>query len=287
MKPMKHLQRDVPLFRQKSILDQLSFTGEHCREWIDAFDDLLDVTRAAAPARTSGHRPRVRDPFGLGRSPKDDIDPANRERRIEQALWEQWNRRRYQESNEWFLPAVCKGVAAYQVPLQETSEDKGWGRIDFVGVGARDLPVVGELKKEDGDTPLWMLAEAFGYALSLQRAWEKGDLRQEWSTAVLTASADSLPTRLDSITVLCAAPEPYWITRIGSRDIREANRVPPEAWPAFLELVETCRAHGFSVEFVSFQVDESIPGSLRILRPAIRLLPGQDDLDRSSANRAP
>lgn len=269
-----------PLFVQKAALNQLRFTKEHCEQWIALFAQLLQATREAAPARRSGVRA---DPYGFNRLLNLSIDPRSRERLLEQAIWLQWGRTGSEAAGRPFLGPACRYVQAYQVPLQDTRNDEGWGKVDLMGVSDVGLPVVAELKRDicDGDgtscdRPLWALAEALGYAIAIQRAWVETDFRREWAARVPhLATPATLPATLVNVPVLIVAPESYWRVRIGSRDKQTNGRVPPEAWPPFLRLVRLCCDSGYDVHFVTFDVTECPPKLPKILNPRLRPLPGE------------
>lgn len=240
---------EIPLIRQKRALNQLQNTREHCQQWLNSFLPLLHVTRNAAPVRRVGAR---NDAYGLRRHANEQIDSSERERLLEQAIWVQWSQTGGEGQGREFIPDICRYLQAYQVPLQESRDDLGWGKVDLIGVSSRGLPVVIELKREQhqdngnqADTPLWMLAEAISYALAVQKSWAGTDLRNEWANFVLDCSPDELPLTLDCVPILCAAPESYWSTRIGTRDHRTRGRVPPPAWPDFHRVVAKCRETGF------------------------------------------
>lgn len=277
------LKSSIPLFQQVDALNQLTYMREHCEQWLAHFDQLLQVTRARTPIRFAAARGD--DPYCLNRDPNEKIDARSRERLLEQSIWRQWRGSGTTNGTEdWPLPQICRRVQTYQMPLQNSRRDAGWGKVDFVGVSPDHLPMVGELKREssaDGkgsaETPLRMLSEAVCYGLAVQKAWAEGDLRREWATRVTGAGPlDSLPQALDRVGLVCAAPDGYWQTRLATAAILTAGRVPPTAWPAFHRLVDRCANAGFDSHFVGFTVDDTAPGQPTIGRFRLVDLPVSD-----------
>ena len=118
-----------------------------------------------------------------------------------------------------------------------------------------------------------MLAQAFCYALAIQKAWGKGALKDEWADKVVDGHSNKLPDHIDQLSIFCVAPERYWNTRIGVARRRTAGQVFPEAWGAFSELVAMCGAKGFPVSFVTFDVDEPNDALPQINNPRERPIP--------------
>lgn len=144
---------------------QLGHMEQHCRTLLDVLDIMLEETYAAAPCR--------RHDFRLDRKKRQD--PRLPEERLQDAIWEHWSCQEQFKGNLPFLAGFCNHIQAYQLPLKGVRADKGWGRIDLVGVSLEGHPIVIELKQERGtDTPLRMLVEAVAYALALRKAWNQG-----------------------------------------------------------------------------------------------------------------
>src|SRR5690606_13284138 len=112
-------------------------------------------------------------------------DPAVRERLIEKLIWKAWSFEAVARHGQPFLGNVCRFIQTYQMPLQGTRADRGWGKIDLLGSTFQALPAVIELKQEKAkDTPLRMLVEGLAYACAVRKGWNEGKLRTEWAAAM-------------------------------------------------------------------------------------------------------
>ena len=175
------LDSAIALFTEpnQSLLKNLEPMQQSCEEWIQDFDGLMTSTEDTCVIR----QPRGDNTFKLFGKPNGAIDESERERRLELALWRQWGPAAdLGHPQPPFLAGVIRHIQSIQVPLGNVKPDPQKA-IDLVSVSEAGLPVVMELKAEKGEGPLWMLAEAFGYALALRKNWNDKDgcLRAEWA----------------------------------------------------------------------------------------------------------
>lgn len=262
----------------KALLNQLRFMETHAQNWLEGFDCIQTVTENAIPIRlTNASR---QDLFKLHRGENPEIANTQRERQIEQSLWRQWCCRPRKEPNNCFLPGVLRGFVSYQVPLRQGQADKQRA-ADLIGVTPQGLPAVVELKKESGDVPLWALAEAYGYALAIRKNWnaENGTFRRQWETFAPKTPTEGLPEKLKSIPVLIAAPEAYWLQRVGTGHKRESGELRREQWVAFHVLSQRLAAAGFPVTAVAFDVEYNSNLLPLIHHPRVRTLPAGSGTD--------
>ena len=263
---------------QQGELKQLGHIQKHCNQWIENFDQLLQVTKNAAPVR----KPRqATGRYELQRKSNTIIDKTQQERRLEQALWLQWDWKRYDQTGRWFIDHVCKYILTYQMPLQDKRDDRGWGKVDIVGVSKGNLPVVLELKKEVGDCLLWAMAEALGYAIAVKKTWadtaktvDRG-LRSEWAAAIDDPEAEQmLPKSLSSIPIVIIAPYAYWQRCMGQPGRRkQPGRITPSAWPSLNRLADCFNSRGYPISFVTFDLKYPSQGLPWILDPRHADLP--------------
>lgn len=233
----------------RSQFGQLSHMEDHCNRITKQLDVLLECTYAAAPRRTRGYL--------LNRVPKRIPSSSQRERLLERAIWENWNKNR---RDTRFSNAV-KYIQILQMPLQGRRADKRWGKIDLVGVSNNFLPVVIELKKEESpDTPLTILIEALAYAVALRRAWNEGNLADEWGRHVCKRASETHP--LVEVPIVGLAPRQYWDARIGTSGRTSKGKVPENAWKPFAELCRAILERGFPIQFLECRVGALDPRGL-------------------------
>lgn len=125
------------------------------------------------------------------------------ERYLESRIAEQWSASNQKD----FLPGVCRYVAAYQVALMDRRKADEWGKVDLLGVGFEQEPVVLELKKaKSNDSPLAALIEGLGYAIALRKNWDyyRTQLQPQRDAAWHAV------TKTTDVPVVVIAPAQYW-----------------------------------------------------------------------------
>lgn len=234
--------------------NQLEDMERHCREIAEHFTSILERTRQCVPLRAHEHK--------LERKGDKNPDKSQTERLLERSIWKKWCHSPNLPPRHYMLPFICRSVATYQMPLQKARADANWGKVDLVGVSRGYTPVIIELKKERGDTPLRMLVEAVGYAVAVREAWasKKTHLYEDWKRRVTECNHGG--EFLSQTPIVCIAPWQYWFRRIGEPGPQTEGRVFPKAWPSFRRLVNLCSVHGFPVTFAAFEpkyVENSLP----------------------------
>src|SRR5438552_10015057 len=144
---------------------QLKYAKQQTEDILSNLDDLVKNTIENAPMRTKD--------FCLNRVTKPQL--TNEEDKWERQMYKKWGPK---GSGDEYIPA-CKRIQTYQYPLQDSFEDKYWGKIDLLGIGADFLPVPNELKKRQAnESPLRMLVEAAAYGFAIRKVWP--NLREHW-----------------------------------------------------------------------------------------------------------
>ena len=257
--------RDVKGLHHKEmqrLVNQLQHMDKHAKELISVLNCQLEITYASAPKRVRTYL--------LDRSERRNPVRQQRERLLEKAIWKQWQ-------SDPFADGLYHHIQTFQMPLKHRQSDKGWGKVDLIGVTQEGLPVVLELKREKSDeTPLRMLVEGLAYAVCVRRAWNEGTLRSQWERDVTKLSKGfTAPKILLEVPVVGIAPKKYWQTKIGNKKgKRTAGQVPVKAWKSFEKLCKKCSERGFPVSFLQFGVDgEDDAGLPKIVDVEQRTLP--------------
>jgi len=232
---------------------QLKYIQEQCEEVIADLDISIKRTEGAAPVRKKR--------FMLGRT--DGGKPSGKEAVLERWIWREFGPSSDYSRHE-FLPGACLFVRSFQVPLKSKQADS-WGKIDLLGVApAPDLrPVVIELKHGGAlDTPLRFLVEAVGYGIALRKVWNasSSQFRLEWVQELQKAGfpEGKIPRQLETVTLICAAPEEYWNKCTGLQGSPRA--IKPEGWRSIRNLVRALQSRGFRVKFVILPCSSVAPG---------------------------
>jgi hypothetical protein len=235
---------------------QLRYMGVHCERLLAGLDNRIALTEQMAPSGREGrqtyelHRPDTTDMHGV------------RERWLELLIWRTWRASVVNATGQPFFGDACRFIQSFQVPLQRTREDRGWGKIDLLGATSDSLPAVLELKQEDAtDPPLRMLAEALAYACAVRKAWRACQFRVEWVKEMVgNGRTVDATDDLDRIPLLLLAPTVFWKRTIGTPGVRTRGKVPEAAWPAFHQLADQCVVHGFPVYCVQFDTERAEGG---------------------------
>jgi hypothetical protein len=182
---------------------QLAFAKQQTEDILWNLDSLVKNTIDKAPERKKGF---CLD-FRTGPPLKHEED------KWERAMYRKWGPKGSGE----YVP-VCKGIQAYQYPLQASFKDKCWGKIDLLGIGKDFLPVPNELKKrKTNESPLRMLVEVAAYGFAIRKVWP--NLKDHWIKAVrrLGSSPSEFPETMDDrkVTLVGVAPEGYWRHSLG------------------------------------------------------------------------
>jgi len=217
----------------------------------------IAATAAAAPARQND--------FVLSRNGAFVSEQARQrgkqlpESDLERKLWTRWGREAAQGDD--FLPQYCRYLQSYQVPLKATHQDKGWGKVDLVGVAPSLEPVIIELKAGAAADPLHqVIVEGVAYAIALRKMWQgSNSLRQEWAES-LGVPVPSLPEELVTTNVICLAPEEYWARAFAAE--RQSGRIPESARVELRGLIEDLLPQGFQVLLASFHPKELSPARI-------------------------
>jgi hypothetical protein len=218
---------------------QLTYAKEQAEDILSNLNDLVENTKKAAPMK--------RKDFCLNRVTNPTL--THEEDKWEREMYRKWGPK---GSGDEYIP-VCKRIQTYQYPLQHSFEDKYWGKIDLLGIGADFLPVPNELKRrEANESPLRMLVEVAAYGIAIRKVWR--NLREHWVEALswFEGSPSQFPTTLDKVTLVCVAPNEYWCRCLGQRGT-DPGAFPSEAWPPFWKLVDALGKKGFDTHFVAVE----------------------------------
>jgi hypothetical protein len=148
---------------------QLKYAKAQTEDILSNLDDLIESTRKAAPMRTKD--------FCLNSMTNPPL--THEEDKWEREMYRKWGPKGLGDE---YIP-VCKRIQTYQYPLQDSYEDKYWGKIDLLGIGTDFLPVPNELKKrQTNESPLRMLVEAAAYGIAIRKVWPI--LREHWVEAL-------------------------------------------------------------------------------------------------------
>ena len=203
-----------------------SKTEKNCQFILKHIKCLIEKTSKKAPTRRSDFK-LIRSTMGNTGKRYEAI--------LERCLWKLYKDGGFLEN--------CPKLQSYQVPLKKTQANRGWGKIDLLGVSKRNLPVVIELKTgEAKDTPLRVIVEALSYGIALRKVWEdkKSNFRSEWEKAI---QANALP-ELKKVQLIGLAPKEWF-------EKRELNE-----WKSIDKLLTELEKHGFSFKFVSLEKTE-------------------------------
>jgi hypothetical protein len=220
---------------------QLQYAKAQIEDILLNLESLVKNTIDKAPVRERN--------FCLDRLTKPDL--THEEDQWERAMYSKWG----PTGSDEYVP-VCKHIQAYQYPLRahtsvskQSPNNKCWGEIDLLGIGADFLPVPNELKRETSDSPLRMLVEVAAYGFAIQKVWPH--LKEHWRQALAwCAPPTQFPATLDRVTLIAVAPETYWVRSLGQLTGTKKGRFPPEAWPPFWELVDAL-TKWFDIHFVA------------------------------------
>lgn len=228
-----------------------------CKDLRSNLPRYIEATTAAAPARQDG--------FVLIREGAFVSDKARQrgkqlpESDLERKLWTRWGKESSQGVD--FISQHCRYIQSYQVPLKATHQDKGWGKVDLVGVAPSLEPVILELKAGSASDPLHqVIVEGIAYAIALRKVWrESKSLRQEWAKS-LDVSLASLPEALTTSKVICLAPEEYWERAFATE--RRSGRIPDNARSELRGLIDDLLPLGFQVLLASFHPKSLAPAHI-------------------------
>lgn len=250
---MKHV-RGLSFYKMADRF-QLKYIQEQCEEIIAALDTSIEYTERAAPVR--------KDKFMLGRTHDGNPSGKRKEAMLERRIWREFGPSS-DYSRRGFLPGVCPFVMSFQVPLKSRQADP-WGKIDLLGVAPNSDPVVIELKRAGAlDTPLRFLVEAVAYGIALRKVWNarSSQFQPEWAQGLQKAGFPEveIPRQLDleTLTLICVAPEEYWTKCIGLQG--GPRVVKPEGWRSIGNLVGALQSKGFRVKYAKLTWSSVAPG---------------------------
>lgn len=240
---------NLPLQLQSEQFKQLTNIHQHAEQFLEHFIDLVTLTYETAPLREK--RDGRDDLYLLETDRSKDVDMRIRERALERAIWNIDPQPTV--FGDWLLRFCCRAIQAYQVPLKNTENDVGWGKVDLVGVSPQWTPVVIELKQEVGDNPLRMIAEGLSYAIALRRAWNAGHLKECWSKVMKARYGQDSPETHGQMSIIGMAPKEYWQRAV----LGPQALVPSKTWPILKSIIRRCEEAGYSFRFAEFEVVES------------------------------
>lgn len=251
MKSILPISCQMGLHQLRASVDQLGYMTQHTECLLKVINVVLERTYAMAPRRMKSYE--------LGRRERKNPHKSERERLLEKAIWKQWAWEQFSVHQNGFSAETCQHIQTFQMPLRGNRGDKSWGMVDLVGVSFSSSPVVLELKQEAAkDTPLRMLVEGLAYAVAVRRAWNEGNLREEWLKSVKPKPQPvGIPETLLTVPIIGIAPTEYWKRKIGIIGQRSGGKVPESAWLPFKKLCQTCADRGFPVSFLEFTIGES------------------------------
>jgi hypothetical protein len=227
------------------------------------FDGIVESTRRAAPMREKD--------FRFDHELNMQMDVGQRERLWERAIYVRWNAGipLTRTLNAW------ERLIGFQVPLQaggeQKDQDRGWGKIDALGVYQNSLVVV-EIKKEPNvrngitvtsETPLKILLQSVAYALAIEENWKF--VREQ----VLKLSSNPQLSENPGIKLVAAVPAAYWLDWLPVTD-KGTYELSLEVWNSLFAVVDMVEKKlKFPMTFVSLSGDPTNPDSL-----AVQPLPG-------------
>lgn len=234
--------------------EQLDFTkGLHIlkddirqtRDLLNNLDTAITATRGKAPKRESKSEKLDENLFRLQRDLlSQEASLANprkltrKEDRLEREAWLLWRSRP--------VDRAWERLVTFQMPLQNSREDKAWGKVDLVGMSLEGLPVVVELKAGGSRDPiLQVMIQALAYGIAIQSSWPK--LRPHWLKATSDLRSPlQLPEELVVCPLVCAAPPEYWDAAI--KDLNQD--LDQHALEDLRELVKAFDSQGFPTSFL-------------------------------------
>ena len=250
---------DLPLQLQSEQFKQLTHVQLHAEQFLEHFDELASLTKQTAPIRQPN--PGRDDLYLLETDRSMGVDIQIRERALERAIWQSCLPPN--DTDEWLLRFCCRKIQAYQVPLKQSEADKGWGKLDLIGVSSQWTPMVLELKQEVGDNPLRMIAEGLSYAIALRRAWDDGHFKECWAKVMKAQYDQESPVELGQLSVVGIAPKEYWQRAV----FGPQGLMPRQAWVTLKSITKRCEAAGYPILFAEFDVVESeSPTSIPIVQ---------------------
>jgi hypothetical protein len=227
---------------------QKSYLGQQSRSLSNELVVAIDATFDAAPLRTQG--------FHLHRPANAAMHRTQRERKLEAAMLQRWNKEGSPISKRW------ERLVAAQIPLFDARQKRYWGYIDLLGTSLQGVPIVIELKKspssrsgrgtDSSETPLRMVMEAAAYAIALRKNWPA--FRSEWIyhlkiLRIPDKVIAKVPTDLHLVPLVVAAPASFWLDWL---PVTEKGRsIPPDAWQSFAALLVELQNADLPVSFVS------------------------------------
>jgi hypothetical protein len=219
--------------------------GLQCAQLLEGLDEAIAATTAVAPVRRASPYFTRRD----GGRPSASSTEALWER----ALWAKYSDPEASPS----VPGAWFRIVTYQLPLQDTRHDVGWGHIDLLGISYQGLPTVVELKRPSAHnvTPAQILIQAAAYALALRNAWTDG-FAEQWNEAVSRRFGFTMPAvrgACPTIHLVGAAPTEYWQSWIGSSS--KALAVIEGSWSKLATLVAALAERGMPATFVEVRHD--------------------------------
>jgi hypothetical protein len=225
---------------------QRSYVGEQSSALASGIEAAVQATRLVVPRRPARGKDFRIDPSTHGmRLGIDKIDAASEERRMEQLLYLAYG----PEGNLRSTDAWGR-LIAFQVPLYDQRDRKGWGHIDLMALTLDGHPAVIELKKQDAqETPLRALLEGVANAVTVEENWPSiaAEIRAMCAARGLEAR---VAERASPVTVVVLAPESYW--RSWQQDGVYGQAVGQEARDGFRRLRAALAEAGTPTQLATF-----------------------------------
>ncbi len=221
---------------------QLRFMEDQAKQIIADLPQYLAATIAASPVRSR--------PYKLDRS--DAVRPLKTAQRSkdmwQEKHWEEACYHHWAKSDTGLADTIpFRLLVSYQVMLRDTNKDKCWGEVDLLGASRDNLPVVVELKSKPSEYLLRAVAEGVAYAIAIKKAWQQGNLRNEWEERLHISKCQ---LELSTVPIAIAAPENCWKEWLVQSDAPKPFQVSMGARTAITDLCSRLKNHGFPVFFV-------------------------------------
>ncbi len=248
---MNHLDPNQGLHLLKKQIKQ-DYATEQAEFIRQNLEKLIVSTERAAPRRQLG-----RKKADLYRLWSRNLDEEKRllptrgghsEAYLERAAWCRWYEAGGRVLGSW------ERLVTFQMPLNNSLADEGWGKVDILGLSPDGLPVVVELKRaKSKDSLLAVMVQALAYGIALRVNWDQ--FRQHWQKALTRMGEPrEVPESLGDCPLVCAAPEKYWQRALAER--RGEMWIDPDMRQKLRNLAVEFGKHRYPVSFVSLDVGD-------------------------------
>ena len=222
---------------------QRTYLAEQCEALIRELPSAIQATNSDAPCRSErGKTFRIHAPSNGVRAEHDAMHESSKERRLERRIYEA-----YQPSRGDTANALWHQLVAFQVPLAERQQSRGWGKIDLLALTADGHPIIVELKTDEStETPLRAILEGMANAVAVAKNWSylSREILASLSAhgrSALVASGLVIPR------TLVLAPDQYW-KRWEEGGAEARREVTPESRAAVRALRRAAADQQFPVD---------------------------------------